>query len=225
MKSICQSKKLSELKTDGARLLYTWLIPNVDVNGCYSGDTQVIKGRIFTRLRRSAQAIEGYLEDLEECGLIVRYSANNDVYLNIPDFAQRQPNINPSREGKPNIPPPTPDLLKSKSGLSPLEVKEKQSKVKGRAKPFVPPTLQEIQSYISEKKYNVDAKKFFEWYTESEWKDRDGKPVKNWKLKVITWSTHNGSTKTAAGKQTRTGEVGRPSFAEQKSEIGTEIEV
>ena len=66
LKRICQSKKLADLKTDGARLLYTWLIPNMDINGCFSADPEVIKGQIFTRLRKSTRVIAGYLEDLED---------------------------------------------------------------------------------------------------------------------------------------------------------------
>jgi hypothetical protein len=30
----------------------------------------------------------------------------------------------------------------------------------------------------------VDAKRFFDYYS-PEWKDRDGKPVKNWKQKMV----------------------------------------
>ena len=73
LRSISESKKLSELKTDGARLLYTWLIPHLDINGCFSGDAQVLKGKIFTRLKKSTKIVESYLENMEEVKLIVRY--------------------------------------------------------------------------------------------------------------------------------------------------------
>lgn len=130
LKSICQSKKLPQLKTDGARLLYTWLIPNVDVNGCFSGDPQVIKGQIFTRLKHSIKVIETYLQDLENIGLIVRYEIEGDMYLIIPDFEEKQPSLKPEKEGKPTIPLPTPDQLQSKSGVTPPISKGKESKEK-----------------------------------------------------------------------------------------------
>ncbi len=57
------------------------------------------------------------------------------------------------------------------------------------------PTLQEIKDYIATKEYNVDPQTFYDYYTESDWKDCKGKPVKNWKLKVITW---NGRQKAKA---------------------------
>lgn len=128
LKSICQSKKLSKLKTDGARLLYTWLIPNVDINGCFSGEEDVIKGQIFTRLNKTTEEVAGYLKDLEDVGLIIWYEPNGDKFLLIPDFTERQPCLNPSKEAKPTIPLPTPDLLQTYSGLTPPKVKQSEAK-------------------------------------------------------------------------------------------------
>ena len=52
---------------------------------------------------------------------------------------------------------------------------------------FVPPTLEEVTAYAKEKGFENLAKTFFEWYSESEWKDVKGNQVKNWKQKFITW--------------------------------------
>jgi len=143
LKSISESKKLSQLKTDGARLLFTWLIPHVDVNGCFSGDPEVIKGQLFTRLDKSTKDVEEYLSDLERVKLIIRYETNGDVFLYIPTFVDKQPQLNPEREGKPRIPTPTPDQLQSKSRVTPNQLqmnsntsKVKESKVKEIYSPF-----------------------------------------------------------------------------------------
>ena len=106
LKRICQSRKLAALKTDGARLLYTWLIPNVDINGCFSGDENVIKGQIFTRLRKSTKTINSYLVDLASVGLIVWYESDGDRFLKIPDFTDKQPSLRSDRESPSNIPQP-----------------------------------------------------------------------------------------------------------------------
>jgi len=111
LKVISESRKLAELKTDGARLLYTWLIPHVDINGCFSGDAEVIKGKVFTRLRKSVKTIESYLEELDQIGLIVRYETNGDQFLIIPDFKEKQPKLIAEREAKPSIPLPTHEQL------------------------------------------------------------------------------------------------------------------
>ena len=50
---------------------------------------------------------------------------------------------------------------------------------------FVPPKLDEVEAYCKERNNNVDAKRFFDYYSAGNWKDKAGKPVKNWKQKMI----------------------------------------
>ena len=194
LKSICQSRKLAALKTDGARLLFTWLIPNLDINGCFSADADVIKGHIFTRLRKSSNAINDYLRDLESEGLIITYSSNNDVFLCVPDFANKQPNLNPNKEAKPTIPPPTPEQLKSCSGVTPLKVKQskvKQSKDEAKEKHlnFVLLTKDEHQKLI---------KRFGEAGTKDRIENLDGyigskgAKYKSHYLTILNWERRNG---------------------------------
>ena len=59
---------------------------------------------------------------------------------------------------------------------------------KRKAKPFIPPTLDEVQAYASERGIRIDVRYFHEYYEVSGWKDAYGNPVKNWKLKLLTWS-------------------------------------
>jgi len=55
---------------------------------------------------------------------------------------------------------------------------------------FVPPTIEEVEDYINEKGYRVDARKFVDYYTSNGW--RVGKnPMKDWKAAVRNWA-HNG---------------------------------
>ena len=126
LKSISESKKLSELKSDSVRLLYTWLLTHLDVNGCFSGDANVINRKIFTRLKHTNKQVESYLQDMEDNELIIRYEANGDKFLFVPDFQDKQPYLRPDHEGKPTIPLPTTEQLRSNSLLS----KVKESKVK-----------------------------------------------------------------------------------------------
>jgi hypothetical protein len=193
LKAICQSKKLADLKTDGARLLFTWLIVSVDVNGCFSADTAVIKGQIFTRLKHSPTKIKGFLDDLVSVGLIVVYDANGDQFLCIPDHKERQPHLNPEREAVPIIPPPTPDQLQTLSRVNPLKGKGKgKVEVKEKVKGFTPPTFDEVKKYITDNPElsNVNAETFFKGFNDSGWIDTQGKPVRNWKLKLRTWSSY-----------------------------------
>ena len=50
------------------------------------------------------------------------------------------------------------------------------------------PSLEEVKAYRASRRYSpVNPQEFFDWYSTAGWQDRDGKPIKNWKLKFITW--------------------------------------
>ena len=57
---------------------------------------------------------------------------------------------------------------------------------------FVPPTLEEVKAYATENNLNVDADKFYRYFTTPNdkgetWVDSKGNKVKNWKQKMLTW--------------------------------------
>lgn len=52
---------------------------------------------------------------------------------------------------------------------------------------FVPPSLQQVQAYISEKGYAIDAEHFIDFYTSKGWMVGKNK-MKDWKAAVRTWS-------------------------------------
>ena len=68
---------------------------------------------------------------------------------------------------------------------------EDKDNIKSKSKKFVPPTLEEVQAYCLERKNNVDAKKFYDYFTVSNWIDSNGNKVKNWKQKIITWENNS----------------------------------
>ncbi len=69
--------------------------------------------------------------------------------------------------------------------------------------PFVKPTIQQVADYIALKKYNVDAKEFWEFYEGEKWICNDH-PMRSWKGVLYKWSknqrpyyTKKASQKTA----------------------------
>lgn len=66
-------------------------------------------------------------------------------------------------------------------------VKNSKGKDSKKSRRFTPPTLDEVQAYCAERHSNVDPKQFYDYFTEGNWIDSAGKPVKNWKQKVISW--------------------------------------
>lgn len=65
---------------------------------------------------------------------------------------------------------------------------------KKKEKQFIAPTLDEVKKYIQEKNYTVDAQVFFDYYQATEWHDVEGKKVKNWKGKIVSWNARNNKT-------------------------------
>lgn len=61
------------------------------------------------------------------------------------------------------------------------------SKPKREKKEFIQPTQEEVESYVIEKQLVINPYKFYEYYAKRDWKDRDGKQVKNWKNKALNW--------------------------------------
>lgn len=68
--------------------------------------------------------------------------------------------------------------------------KEKKGE-EAKRKRFTPPTLEEIETYCRERQNDVDPKKFYDYFTASDWVDSRGQKVKSWKQKVITWEGHS----------------------------------
>lgn len=69
---------------------------------------------------------------------------------------------------------------------------DKNKKEKNRG--FTPPTLPEIQSYITDKKYNVNADRFFNHYESNGWRVGRNKMV-SWKSALSGWESRDKSEK------------------------------
>lgn len=58
---------------------------------------------------------------------------------------------------------------------------------KKKNKPFEKPTVEQLESYIKEKGYQLDAQEFFKYYEDRDW--MCGKtPMKNWKNSLYAWN-------------------------------------
>ena len=77
---------------------------------------------------------------------------------------------------------------RSEAGQKGMETRWKNSKEKQTK--FIPPTPEEVKAYVVEKKLNVNADKFYQYFEEGGWKDSKGNQVKNWKQKILTWNKY-----------------------------------
>ena len=69
---------------------------------------------------------------------------------------------------------------------------------KPKRKNFVKPTVEEIAAFCKEKKYNVNAHQFFNYYESNGWKiGRNA--MKSWQAAVQNWNTREKANNKAAG--------------------------
>lgn len=86
-----------------------------------------------------------------------------------------------------------------KDSIETADRPQKKRKVKIE---FVPPTLEEVKAYITEKGYSVNPQTFYDYFTEGDpkWVDKNGSPVLNWKQKIVTWNSKSVGNKPAQPK-------------------------
>lgn len=105
-KVIAESRSLGALKTDSARLLYTWLLPFLDIEGRHTADPEIVKGHIFPKVKTmTAPRIRTLLKDLAAAGLITIYQVNREPFLQFTQFQEHQ-KLDREREAPSKIPPP-----------------------------------------------------------------------------------------------------------------------
>jgi hypothetical protein len=67
-----------------------------------------------------------------------------------------------------------------------------------KRKRFVPPTIEEVKAYCIERKNNVDAQRFIDYYTSNGWCVGKNK-MKDWRAAVRTWERNGYSTQKTVG--------------------------
>lgn len=58
---------------------------------------------------------------------------------------------------------------------------------------FVPPTVEEVQTYCAEKGFSFDPQLFVAHYEANGWVQGKGRPLKNWKAAALTWDRRDKS--------------------------------
>ncbi len=105
-KKVCGCKQFDNLPDDTCRLLATWTISQLDVRGVFYADPAMVCSLVFPRRSDvTAEQVAGYLNEMEEQGLIVRFEASNDVWQWWPGFERNQVGLRADRE-KPDYPAP-----------------------------------------------------------------------------------------------------------------------
>lgn len=118
-KKISIDEEVAKLSIKSA-LFYTWCIPFLDVEGRILANFDYLKGNIVPyRKDFTINSIKKCVEELGQSPLVVLYG-NSRKYMQFLGFTKNQ-NIKKDREAPSDIPPPTPDQLKSKSCVTPAK--------------------------------------------------------------------------------------------------------
>lgn len=157
-------------------------------------------------------ATRAAIKELEDHGYLERKPIRNNgkfvdwEYLIYEKPQEEKPVVENPQVEKPQV--------ENRTQLNTKQSSTKKSNTKkSSTKRFTPPTLEEVEKYCKERNNNVDAKKFFDYFSASEWVDSKGNPVRNWKQKVITWegyakgSEQNGQAAGNTGKTRTYGNV------------------
>ena len=92
----------------------------------------------------------------------------------------------------------------------------KNNEKKKTQKKSPPPTLAEVIAYCRKRNNNVDARKFFDYYSAGDWKDGKGDPIINWKQKMIAVWEKNAPVQKKEEKLPVYDASANPAFSEQE---------
>ncbi|MCL2816074.1 MAG: helix-turn-helix domain-containing protein [Oscillospiraceae bacterium] len=113
--------------------------------------------------------------------------------------------------------PPQPDTQSAtQTGSLPININKPKHKTKTISKKFAPPRLDEVREYCLSRGNDIDPVYFFNFYSAADWHDSNGKPVKNWKQKIITWE---GSARSGKYRNNFNPAAEQKSFSEIAAEL------
>lgn len=69
----------------------------------------------------------------------------------------------------------------------PLPKKERKERKANAFQEGTTPSLDVIKNYVNEQGLSVDAERFYDYYSDLGWRDKNGKPVRSWRAKLKYW--------------------------------------
>ena len=153
-KKISYDEKVSKLSLE-SKLLFTWIIPHLDVKGRFFAESEIIKGQVCPFVDElPVKKISKCLLEIEKVGLINIYGEDHK-YLEYCGFSKNQ-TITETRESPSDIPDPTQAKLMQESSTTQIQVKLSKDniskeKIRGEAHP--------LQTYVSQELPNVSKLK------------------------------------------------------------------
>lgn len=121
--SFWTDEKLTQLSRD-VRLTFLGLISHADDSGRLKGDPRLIKAAIYPLDDDiTADSVKEHLRHLARAGLIVRYTAGQFAFIELPNFTRHQ-QINKARASEIPPPPEAENTAREESGSTPGGIRE-----------------------------------------------------------------------------------------------------
>lgn len=217
--SICVSDSIDQLSWFEEVLFYR-LIVNCDDYGRFDGRVAVIKNRLFPlKDNITVKTVSDGINKLASLGLVYVYTVNDKPIICLPTWDDHQS----IRNHKSKYPAPDGSMGTydfNQNHLHTIEINCNQlnanvpviqsesesesntnmGRARGGATRFTPPTLEEVRTYCTERKNNVDAERFVDYYESNGWMVGKNR-MKSWKAAVRTWEKNNRSDCHSTPKQ------------------------
>jgi len=152
----------------------------------FDGAAQMAFAFIRKALDRDAEKWESKREKRVEAGRLGGLKRVENLRQTETDGQANQANATFAKQIKQNqanqavpapVPVPVPALyeVESKAGKPPTRTR------------FVPPSVDEVAAYCTERQNGIDARRFFDYYTANGWTQGKGKPIRDWRAAVRVW--------------------------------------
>lgn len=82
-----------------------------------------------------------------------------------------------------------------------IDKEEEKDLINNKRKRFTPPTVDEVRQYCKERKNQVDAERFVDFYTSKGWVIGKNSPMKDWKSAVRNWEKNSFTSGQAQQKK------------------------
>jgi len=182
-------------------ILFQGLWCLADREGRLENRPKRIKAEIFPY--RELPNFNGYLTELEQLGFIASYSVGNEDVIQVLNFVKHQ---SPHKTEKKSELPERPVLIDSQdlTEVAPLNTESLTEvaalipdslipdscvsidTLKTSRKRFSPPSISQVSEYCDQRKNQVDAERFVDFYQGKGWLVGKSKMV-DWKAAVRTW--------------------------------------
>lgn len=191
--SICTSDNLDALSAFQETFFYRLLV-NCDDFGRMDARPKILAAKLFPLKDVRTNQMEDALQALSSAELVILYEVDGKPFLQMKTWDRHQQ----VRATKSKYPSPDDGICKqlistdSKCPRNPIQSESNPNPIRSvreTPKRFSPPTLDEIKAYCLERKNNVDAQRFLDYYESKGW--FVGKtPMKDWKAAIRTWENN-----------------------------------